>query len=129
MTWSHPVTNESMKKRTAYPLRKSSLFLLAVFLLPSLAKDVHYLFAHSHHDNHLHHCDAKGVHIHDPEHYTPENCSLCGVVYAQFFNNAVLPSLPVRDLFEADGEADYAQTHFLTAINITHPRGPPVFFL
>jgi hypothetical protein len=99
-----------------------------VFLLPLLAKDVHYLFAHSDHDHHIHHCDAKGVHIHDPEHYTPENCSFCAVVYAPFFNNAILPALSAPDVFEADMKAGYTQTCFLTAINVAHSRGPPATF-
>jgi len=114
-----------MKRKPAYPTWKGSLFLLAVFLLPLLAKDVHYLFAHSHHDHHIHHCDAEGIHIHDPEHYTPENCSFCGVIYAQFFNDAVSPALPIADLFAAGAEAGFSQTDSPTAINITRPRGPP----
>jgi len=101
---------------------------MAVFLLPLLAKDVHYLFAHQHHDHHIHDCGASGVHMHDPEHYTPENCPLCAVVYAQFLNNAVLPSLPVPGVSEADAKAGYIQMHFLTAINGAHSRGPPATF-
>lgn len=115
-----------MKKKPAYPFRKGSLYLLAVFLLPLLAKDVHYLFAHRHHDHHLHQCDVAGAHIHDPEHYTPENCSLCGVVYTQFFNDAAVPSLPVGDWYTVASETGYLQAHFTTTTHAIRPRGPPV---
>ncbi len=103
--------------------------MLAVFLLPLLAKDVHYLVAHLHHDNHIHHCNVSGVHLHDPEHYTPENCSFCGIVYAQFVNNADSPSVPVADLQDVTTGINYSRVYLKSVTSDVHPRGPPISIL
>ncbi len=115
-----------VKKQIAHPLRKSSLFLLAVFLLPPLAKEVHTFFPHHSHDHHHHHCGIEGVHIHDPEHYTPDHCPVCALVQTQFFNDACLPLLATPTLVELATVHIYKGQSFKATHLMAHPRGPPV---
>lgn len=114
-----------VKKVPAYRLRKSGLFLLAAFLLPLLAREMHAFFPHHTHDHHLQHCDVSGVHLHDPDHYAPENCAFCAIVYTHFFNDAVSPLMPVPVFWKTTTEIIYTGKLFTADLIATPPRGPP----
>jgi len=111
-----------VKNRSAYPLKKHSWLLLILFLLPQLAKDMHYIFEEHHH--HQPHGKPGQSCLHDPSHSTHE-CSFCGIIYTQFFNDAPAPlassSAPKKEALQ------WVYTNiFLTAPqHAIRPRGPP----